>query len=261
MNLSTYYKEISKQKLLTREEELDLFLEMRDETLPEGQRARARDKLLTANLRFVFKRAKYFSRKEPDLFSELISAGNEGLIVALDKYTPETGNKFLTYAGAWVDQRILKCMSQQRIVSLPIRKQQIAAKIAKIVESNEGISFNKLKELLPDVSDKDLKELSATKFLTFYIDELETDTPFTVTPIEDEVDRKLDDFKLHRAVEELPDLQRKVVSLLYGLDDGVGLKVAEVIDTLGISKELFKKTKREALASLKLKFGDSNPFS
>lgn len=259
--MSTYYREISQHKLLSREEELDLFLEMRDETLPEKQRQAARDKLLTANLRFVFKRAKHFSSKEPELFAELISAGNEGLIVALDKYVPEMGNKFLTYAGAWVDQRILKCMSQQRIVSLPIRKQQIASRITKALEANSDLSLSDLKELMPDVSEKDLRELSATKFLTFYIEELETDTPFTVTPIEDEVDRRLDEVRLHEAVDSLPDLQKKVVTLLYGLQDGVGMKSAEVMEELSISKEVFKKSKKEALASLRAVFGDSNPFA
>lgn len=261
MDLAKYYEQISREPLLKKEEEQDLFLELADIGLPKKRRDAIRDRIIRANLRFVFKEAKKFSRNDPIIFEELIAAGNEGLLVGFEKFKPETGNRFLTYAGSWVIQRILKHMSTLRIVSLPIWRQQLSAKIQKLIDTNENLTFDELKEKFPDVPAKDLLELFQTRFLTYYIEDLGEDSSFEINPIEEEVEARLDQNRLHDAVATLPPLHRSVVRLMFGLEDGVDRKHFEIMDELKISKETLKNTKKEALTMLKEIFGDENPFN
>jgi len=260
MDLAKYYENINKEPLLSKEEEKDLFLELDDLGLSEKRRDAIRDRIIRANLRFVFKEAKKFSRNDPSIFEELIAAGNEGLIVGMQKFKPESGNRFLTYAGFWVIQRILKHMSTLRIVSLPIWRQQLSAKIQKVLDANENISFEDLKKSFVGIPEKDLLELYQTRFLTYYIEDMSEDSSFEINPIEDHVNAELDKAKLHKAVATLEPMQKRVIELLFGLEDGVEKKHADVALELKISKEELKNLKREALSELKEIFGDENPF-
>ena len=260
MSLANYYEQISREPLLSKEDELDLFLTMQDKGLSEKERVAARERVIKANLRYVFKEAKNYSRNDPSLFEELIAAGNEGLLVALEKYKPAKGNKFLTYAGWWVKQRILIHMAKQRIVALPIWRQQLSARIQKFIESREDVNFEDLKKEFSDIPEKDLRELFQTRFLTFYIEDFEDDSSFEINPIEDTVHANLDREKLHAAVAKLPPKQKQVIELLFGLLDGEERKATEVAKELGLTRDELKEHKREGLKALKLQFGDTNPF-
>lgn len=261
MNLGHYYDQIIKEPLLTEEEEKDLFLELQDEGLSPKRRQEIKDRIIRANLRFVFKRAKHHSKKDPSMFNELISAGNEGLLVGFEKYDLDKGYRFLTYAGWWVDQRILMQMASQRLVKLPIWRQQLAARIDKVVEANEDITFEELKEHFSDVSEKDLRELYDSKFLTFYIEDLGDDPGFEINPIETFVDSRLDQEKIHEAISCLSPLHKQVIELSFGIIDGEEHKPNEICKTLKITKAQFKTLKKEALEKLKQTFGDENPFA
>lgn len=260
MNLGHYYDQIIKEPLLSEEEERDLFLELQDEGLSPERKKEIGDRIIRANLRFVFKRAKHHSKKEPSMFNELISAGNEGLLVGLEKYDLSKGYRFLTYAGWWVDQRILMQMASQRLVKLPIWRQQLAARIEKVVEANEDITFEELKSHFPEVSEKDLRELYDTKFLTFYIEDLGDDPGFEIDPIETVVNSRLDQEKIHEAVNGLSDIHKQVIELCFGITDGEERKPSDICKMLKITKTQFKTLKKEALDKLKQTFGDSNPF-
>ena len=261
MDLSKYYEEICKEPILSKEEEEDLFLELADEGLSERRREAIKDRIIRANLRFVFRQAKNFSKNDPSLFEELIAAGNEGLIVGMEKFKPSTGYRFLTYAGFWVQQRILKQMASLRIVSLPIWKQQLAAKIQRFYDKNEAATFEDLKSFLPDVAEKDLKELSQTKYLTYYIDDVGDDPAFEINPIEETVNRRMDRDRLHDVISTLPGMHSQVIMLSYGLTDGIDRQQGEIADMLGISKDTLRKLKKEALSQLKDLLGSDNPFN
>jgi RNA polymerase nonessential primary-like sigma factor len=260
MDLAKYYEQINKEPLLTKEEEKDLFLELDDIGLSQKRRDAIRDRIIRANLRFVFKEAKKFSKNDPMIFEDLIAAGNEGLIVGMDKFKPESGNRFLTYAGFWVIQRILKHMSNLRIVSLPIWRQQLSARIQKQLDANENITFEELRKQFPEVPKKDLLELFQTRFLTYYIEDLGEDSAFEINPIEDQVNAKLDQAKLHAGVRNLPEPHRSVITMLFGLDDGEERKHSEISAELKLSKDALKTIKREALVLLKDELGGVNPF-
>lgn len=260
MDLSQYYKKICEEPLITKEEEQDLFLELQDEGLSEARRKQIRDRIIRSHLRFVFKQAKYFSKNDPYLFEELIAAGNEGLIVGMNKFDPNAGRRFLTYAGFWVNQRILKQMSSLRIVSLPIWKQQLAAKIQRFCESREDTTIDQLKTEFPEVPEKDLRDLFQTRYLTYYIEDMVEDSSFEVNPIETEVELNIDKQRLHAIINSLPDSHREVILLSFGINDGLDRKNADIAKELGISKEQLKHLKAEALVMLHDQIGSNNPF-
>lgn len=261
MSLSLYYEKISKSPLLTKEEEFDLFMEYSDPTATEKQKLAIRSRIIESNLRFVFKEAKKYSKNDPDVFEELIAAGNDGLLVAFEKYNVNKGWRFLTYAGWWIRQRILHSMASQRIVALPIWRQQLSARIQKVLEKNPGIGFEDLKNEFPDINEKDLRELFKTRFLTYMISDMEeTDPAFEINPIEDDVDTQLDRDRLHRLVARLTPEQRQVVELSFGLLDGEDRNIMEVSAELGVGKEKIKALKKEALDALKAFMGGVNPF-
>lgn len=261
MDLSKYYEQICKEPILTKEEEVDLFLELADEGLSEVRRSRIRDRIIRANLRFVFRQAKMFSKNDPGLFEELIAAGNDGLLVGMEKFKPSSGNRFLTYAGFWVSQRIYKQMSSLRIVSLPIWKQQLGAKIQRFFDKNEGATFEGLREAFPDIAEKDLRELSQTKYLTYYIEDMGDDPSFEINPIEEEVDRSMDQAKIDAYISDLPEPHSSVIRLSFGFGDGVELQHREVAEMLGMSKDALRKVKKEAMEMLKEAMGPVNPFN
>jgi len=83
----------------------------------------AREKLLQANLRFVVKIAKKFA-KTPQSIQRLISAGNVGLVLAIDKYDFKHGTRFLTYAAWWIRKEMLDELHKTSLVHIPLHRQR-----------------------------------------------------------------------------------------------------------------------------------------
>lgn len=244
--------------MMNREEEYDAFMELSDEGLSLQQREAIKDKIIKANMRFVFKQAKNYSKNDPDLFEELIAAGNEGLLVGLEKFKPSRKVRFLSYAGWWIIQRILKEMSKMRIVSLPIWKQQLAARIQRATENREtDLTFEELKKEFPDVPEKDLRELHQTRYLTYYLDDMTDDPSFEIDPIGSEVEVRMDRDRIHSMISELPSPQKEIIELSFGIADGEEVTHANIAKQLGISKDQLREYKREGLELLKQKLQGS----
>ena len=158
MDLTKYYTEICKVPFLSNEEEVALVEVCFNQSLPQAQRDSARATIINSNLRYVFNMARKYSRSDPSSFPDLLAAGNEGLIVGFDKYDPTRKLKVLTYCHWWIYQRIMDEMGGMRLVAIPVYKQQLSAKIQKVLNSNESISLAELKEIFKDskISDKDI---------------------------------------------------------------------------------------------------------
>jgi len=258
LDLSKYYTEICKYPMMNREEELDAFKEYYDLGLSQKERDKIKDKIVRSSMRFVFKEAKKYSKNDPTVFEELIAAGNEGLLVAFEKFKPESGNRFLSYAGWWCLQRILKEMSKMRIVSLPIWKQQLAAKIQRITENRETeLTFEELKKELPDISEKDLRELHQTRYLTYYLDDMTDDSSFEIDPIGSEVEVRMDRERIQEMIKQLPSPHQEIIELSFGISDGEEITHTNIAKQLGISKDQLREYKKEGLEMLKLKLQGS----
>jgi len=113
-NVKIYLKEISNYPVLSPEEELDLF------TRKLAGEKGVKDRLITHNLRLVVKIAKRYANKGLD-YLDVIQEGNKGLIKAVDKFEPEMGYKFSTYATWWIRQSIMRGLSDYgRPIRLPV---------------------------------------------------------------------------------------------------------------------------------------------
>ena len=114
--LAIYLKEINNIPLLTPEEEKEYAI------LATNGDKKAKQRLIDGNLRFVVKIAKKY-RNNGLSFSDLISEGNIGLMLAVDKFDPSKGFRFISYAVWWIKQTILKAISEKsKIIRLPVNR-------------------------------------------------------------------------------------------------------------------------------------------
>ncbi len=124
--IQLYLKEISKVKLLTVQEEIDLSV------LIKNGDDKAREKMITANLRLVVKIAHDYSHFGLPLL-DLISEGNIGLMKAVERFDPNKGGKLSTYAAWWIKQAIKRALANQsKTIRLPVHLVDKIAKIRKI---------------------------------------------------------------------------------------------------------------------------------
>ncbi len=132
-----YLKDIRSFDLLNQEEEICLAKIVQNEELPEAERDAAKKKLAEANLRLVVSVAKKYTAKTLDLI-DLIGAGNEGLLVAIDKFNPDLGNKLSTYASFWIKNAILRAIyDSDSTVRLPVYLYEQKAAITKAAKALE----------------------------------------------------------------------------------------------------------------------------
>lgn len=252
MDLSKYYARICKFPKLTRKEEADLIRIYQDPASTEAQKQKAKERVLNAHLRFCFKQAKYFSKNDPFMFEELLGAANEGLAVGLEKFDLSQNKRFLTYAGTWVKQKILKTMSQVRIVSLPLYRQQLATRIRKYQDKNGKATLQELKKAFPEEKEKDLIELSGTRYLTYYIEDLEPDL-IELNPLGGGVELELDSKNIRNAVYALQTPYKELLILLYGFEDGREASIPSICKRLILTRKQFDQVKKDALEKLKQK--------
>ena len=154
--LDKYLMEIGRAPLISIEEEIELAQEIK-----KGGRGakRAKDKLVTANLRFVVSVAKQYQHQGLSL-TDLIDEGNIGLIKAAEKFDETRGFKFISYAVWWIRQSILQAIAEQsRIVRLPLNQVGSLSKINQ--EINKFEQKYERKPSLEEISD--LTNVDATK--------------------------------------------------------------------------------------------------
>lgn len=119
---AAYYKDVGRHPIITADEELALFTQY-SATSCEEVRARVRARLVSGNLRFVIGQAHRYT-SDPELFKDLISAGNIGLLNSIDRFDLSKGFRFLTYAGWWVRKEIRDELSKQTTVRVPVHRQK-----------------------------------------------------------------------------------------------------------------------------------------
>ena len=124
-SLDKYLNEISKIKLITAAEEVDLAIRIHKGDLI------ARDRLINANLRFVISVSKQYQNRGLSL-SDIINEGIFGLIKAAERFDETRGFKFISYAVWWIRQSIIQAMAENtRIVRLPLNRMSLINKIKK----------------------------------------------------------------------------------------------------------------------------------
>jgi RNA polymerase primary sigma factor len=253
--LAKYLAHIGQGELLTHEEEIDL-----SKRAKQGD-TRARKRLIEKNLRLVVSVAKRY-RGYGLPFEDLIQEGNIGLMKAVEKFDPDRGFRFSTYATWWIRQAVQRAVADKgRTIRVPVHMGDKIRKMARMynellaelereptdeeVAGGLGWTVENVRDVkgaMPDATSLNQplsSEEGASELGDFVEDERASDTP-------GEVMREMETVGLQEAVERLPERHRYVLVRRYGLDDRDVATLATLSDELDISRERVRQLQREA---------------
>jgi RNA polymerase primary sigma factor len=257
--LGSYLKEISRERLLTKDEEVQLAKQ-----IAKGS-VEARRRMTEANLRLVVSIAKKYQNRGMPLL-DLIQEGNVGLMRAVEKFDHRRGYKFSTYATWWIRQAVLRAIGDQaRTIRLPLHMGDRLSKLLRVTQRlTEGLGRVPTDEELGE-------ELALTKLEVEELRKLGWDAVSLETPISDESDTELGHLledetaespveaataadmrrQLDDVLQTLGPRERRVVQLRFGLLDGHQRSLDEVARRLGVNREQVRKMERMALDKLR----------
>ena len=257
-----YLREIGKIPLLSAEEEMDLA-----RRIVEGDK-KAKDKMAEANMRLVVSIAKRYSGRGLD-FLDLIQEGNTGLLRAVEKFDPDKGFKFSTYATWWIRQAITRAIADQaRTIRIPVHMVETINKLLRTQrrmtqELNREPTIEELSKELDMEPEKieyvikikqDISSLDAgvgrdgedddSVLQDFIVDE------DTVSP-EDSASNQLLKEQVQEILSSLSDREQKIVRMRFGLDNGKNHTLEEVGQEFAVTRERIRQIEAKALAKLR----------
>lgn len=257
-SLEDYLNDISKQPLLTAEEEVKLAQRIRN-----GDRE-ALERLVCANLRFVVSVAKQYQNQGLTL-PDLINEGNIGLIKAAEKFDETRGFKFISYAVWWIRQSILQALAEQsRMVRLPLNQVSAVSRINKLImkfeqEHERKPSAYELSELIDETPEKIRDSLRANgRPMSINAPLGEGDDSTLLEIISDEntpqADRGMIDKSLateiERMLDTLDEREKTIVEMCFGINNRE-MTLEEISEKFGLSRERVRQIREKALLKLR----------
>ncbi|MFZ2276111.1 MAG: RNA polymerase sigma factor RpoD [Candidatus Nanogingivalis sp.] len=258
-----YLREIGKIPLLSNDEEMELA-----KRVLEGDR-KAKDRMAEANMRLVVSIAKRYSGRGMDLL-DLIQEGNTGLLRAVDKFNPEKGFKFSTYATWWIRQAITRAIADQaRTIRIPVHMVETINKLMRTQRkmtqelNREPTNEELAKEMDMDVEKiehimkikQDITSLDAgigrdgdegeDSTLGDFIEDEDTATP------EESASMQLLKEKVREALSSLSDRERKILEMRFGLDGTKSHTLEEVGLEFAVTRERIRQIEAKALMKLR----------
>ena len=258
-SLQAYFKDVSRSKPLVREKEKELAIRIK-----EGDRA-AREELTRANLLFVISIAKKYQNRGLTL-GELISAGNMGLMTAVDRFDPGRGYKFISYAVWWIRQAILQTLAEDvRTVRLPLNKINLLHKIAKVSDRLDGDRGDELdmKEVAAalDVSIDEVRETVLSGRRAYSLDrEYQDDDDRSLMKTLADAGQEAPDAHISRTdiqaqledvLDRLDERERRIIQLYFGLDGNEPLTLEQIGNMMGLTRERIRQLKERAFSRLR----------
>src|SRR6185312_4268550 len=253
--LQLFFNEMRRYPLLSKEEEIELA-----QRIERGD-LEAKERLINSNLRLVVSNARRYMRQDLNLL-DLIQEGILGLIRAAEKFDWRKGYKFSTYATFWIRQAIQRALDNRaRTIRIPVHLGQRERKIARAHRQLAAeLGREPTDEELAKAAELTLEELAEARAASRVVTSLDRpvgegeETPFGALLAsdergpEEEVDIVLREDALRRALEQLPEREREVVKLRYGIDGDDPAPLSETGRRLGISQDTVRRLERKALA-------------
>lgn len=261
MYISEYLKDISYYPLLTREEEYELS------RLALSGDQEARDRLINSNLRLVVSVAKkYFNVGLP--LQDLIQEGNIGLIKAVEKFNPDFGKRFSTYATWWIKQSILRALSTTKgIMRYPAYVHDNISKITKFMQNykseNEQLPTHEIIADKLEFKLKDVKKYLALidqSHISFEESFKDNVTLHSMIPdesfFEDDLFLEYEYTELANLINRLNDKEKQVIIYRFGLFNNNVLTLEQIGERLNLTRERIRQIQIMALKKLKNKAKD-----
>ena len=257
-----YLREIGKIPLLNAEEELELA-----QRVVAGDK-KAKDKMAEANMRLVVSIAKRYSGRGLD-FLDLIQEGNTGLLRAVEKFDPDKGFKFSTYATWWIRQAITRAIADQaRTIRIPVHMVETINKLLRTQrrmtqELNREPTIEELAKELDMEPDKveyvikikqDITSLDAgvgrdgedeDSILLDFIEDEDGKTP------QDSATEQLLKEQVQSVLSSLSDREQKIIKMRFGLENGKSHTLEEVGQEFAVTRERIRQIEAKALAKLR----------
>ena len=257
-----YLREIGKIPLLNAEEELELA-----QRVVAGDK-KAKDKMAEANMRLVVSIAKRYSGRGLD-FLDLIQEGNTGLLRAVEKFDPDKGFKFSTYATWWIRQAITRAIADQaRTIRIPVHMVETINKLLRTQrrmtqELNREPTIEELAKELEMEPEKveyvmkikqDITSLDAgvgrdgdeeDSVLRDFIEDEESATP------EESAASQLLKEQVQEILSTLSDREQKIIKMRFGLENGKSHTLEEVGQEFAVTRERIRQIEAKALAKLR----------
>ncbi|MDP3991627.1 MAG: sigma-70 family RNA polymerase sigma factor [Candidatus Colwellbacteria bacterium] len=261
-NVQMYLKEIGKTALLTSAEEK--YLSRR---FAKGDE-QARQRLIKANLRLVVSIAKRYVNRSPLSISDLIQEGNIGLFKAVEKFDPDRGFKFSTYATWWIRQAITRALADQsRTIRIPVhmvetisKYTQVKRKLAQELGREPLIEEIAIEMSLPPEKVRHIQKISQEVIsleapigedddkstLAEFIRDEKSLTPVQLTS------QDLLRNQIKEIVGSLSERERKILEMRFGLEDGVTHTLEEVGKVFGVTRERIRQIEAKALEKIRM---------
>jgi RNA polymerase primary sigma factor len=259
--LQLYLREIGQVKLLTPQEEITLAKRIR-----RGDK-KAREQMITANLRLVVKIAREYEGLGLPLL-DLINEGNIGLMKGVERFDSNKGAKLSTYASLWIKQAIRRALSNQsKTIRLPvhvfdkmthIRRAEVKLRETldreptdEEVADNLGLNTRRIRQYreaarAPVSLDSPISEDNSTS-ISDHVADASAAAPF------DEIVKHNDNELMREVLATLDARESRILSMRFGLDNGRPKTLEEVGERLGVTRERIRQIQEQALQKMRVK--------
>lgn len=264
-NISRYFSEVTKEKILDPEEEARLAV------LAKNGDIEARDKIIKSNLRFGISVAKFYANPNSPL-EDLICEANKGMVEAMETFDPTTGFKFISYAVWHIRKNILSFIgTHSRTVRIPLNvsrdiKNYHKAEDYFIMENGREPTIEETLETMERIGMEKVMNSSLDSIknrpISVQLDPItnssdeDSKTLISVLSSEDRTDSIIDKEDLKKMTSDLfknlTPMETRIITLRFGLESGIEMSNSQIADLFDYSPERIRQILMKALKKLKI---------